>query len=88
MDLGAYKPRPWPVYFRPHRTISGLLGVPDLPGPGIRQGVPVKVSGLVAQPWTMGDAPGSPSGPPGSSRLLVVTRTKATGDGAKGDAAA
>jgi hypothetical protein len=27
--------------------------VPGLPGPGIRQGHPVKVSGLVAQPWTM-----------------------------------
>jgi hypothetical protein len=32
--------------------------VPGLPGPGIRQGHPVKVSGLVAQPWTMGDRSG------------------------------
>jgi hypothetical protein len=29
--------------------------VPGLPGPGLRQGHPVKVSGLVAQPWTMAD---------------------------------
>jgi hypothetical protein len=29
-------------------TISARLRVPDLPGPGIRQGHPVKVSGLVA----------------------------------------
>jgi hypothetical protein len=28
------------------------------PGPGIRQGHPVKVLGLVAQPWTMGDRSG------------------------------
>ena len=56
MDLGAYKPRPWPVYFsRGIATISARLRVPDLPGPGIRQGHPVKVSGLVAQPWTMAD---------------------------------
>ena len=32
--------------------------VPGLPGSGIRQGHPVKVSGLVAQPWTMGDRSG------------------------------
>jgi hypothetical protein len=32
--------------------------VAGLPGPGIRQGYPVKVSGLVAQPWTMGDRSG------------------------------
>ena len=32
--------------------------VPGLPGPGIRQGHPVKVSGLVAQPWTMQDRSG------------------------------
>jgi hypothetical protein len=32
--------------------------VPGLPGPGIRQGHPVKVSGLVAQPWTMADRSG------------------------------
>ena len=32
--------------------------VPGLPGPGIRQGHPVRVSGLVAQPWTMGDRSG------------------------------
>jgi hypothetical protein len=31
--------------------------VPGLPS-GIRQGHPVKVSGLVAQPWTMGDRSG------------------------------
>jgi hypothetical protein len=29
-----------------------------VPGPGIRQGHPVKVSGLVAQPWTMADRSG------------------------------
>ena len=32
--------------------------VPGLPGPGIRQGHPVKVTGLVAQPWTMNDRAG------------------------------
>jgi len=32
--------------------------VPGEPGSGIRQGHPVKVSGLVAQPWTMGDRSG------------------------------
>jgi hypothetical protein len=32
--------------------------VPGLPGPGLRQGHPVKVVGLVAQPWTMGDRSG------------------------------
>ena len=32
--------------------------VPGLPGPGIRQGHPVKVVGLVAQPWTMNDRAG------------------------------
>jgi hypothetical protein len=32
--------------------------VPGAPGPGIRQGHPVKVSGLVAQPWTMQDRSG------------------------------
>jgi predicted transcriptional regulator len=32
--------------------------VPGQPGSGIRQGHPVKVSGLVAQPWTMGDRSG------------------------------
>ena len=32
--------------------------VPGAPGPGIRQGHPVKVSGLVAQPWTMNDRSG------------------------------
>ena len=32
--------------------------VPGLPGPGIRQGHPVKVHGLVAQPWTMNDRSG------------------------------
>jgi hypothetical protein len=32
--------------------------VPGLPGPGIRQGHPVKVHGLVAQPWTRGDRSG------------------------------
>ena len=29
-----------------------------MPGAGIRQGHPVKVVGLVAQPWTMGDRSG------------------------------
>jgi hypothetical protein len=32
--------------------------VPGLPGSGVRQGHPVKVSGLVAQPWTMADRSG------------------------------
>ena len=32
--------------------------VPGLPSAGIRQGHPVKVSGLVAQPWTMNDRAG------------------------------
>ena len=32
--------------------------VPGLPSAGIRQGHPVKVSGLVAQPWTMNDRSG------------------------------
>ena len=32
--------------------------VPGQPSAGIRQGHPVKVSGLVAQPWTMADRSG------------------------------
>ena len=32
--------------------------VPGQPSAGIRQGHPVKVSGLVAQPWTMNDRSG------------------------------
>ena len=32
--------------------------VPGQPGPGIRQGHPVKVHGLVAQPWIMNDRAG------------------------------
>ena len=32
--------------------------VAGLPGPGLRQGHPVKVTGLVAQPWTMNDRSG------------------------------
>jgi hypothetical protein len=32
--------------------------VPGMPSSGIRQGHPVKVVGLVAQPWTMGDRSG------------------------------
>jgi hypothetical protein len=32
--------------------------VPGLPSQGIRQGHPVKVHGLVAQPWTMQDRSG------------------------------
>jgi hypothetical protein len=32
--------------------------VPGMPSAGIRQGHPVKVVGLVAQPWTMGDRSG------------------------------
>jgi hypothetical protein len=32
--------------------------VPGIPSPAIRQGAPVKVSGLVAQPWTMQDRSG------------------------------
>jgi hypothetical protein len=34
------------------------MPVPGMPVPGIRQGHPVKVVGLVAQPWTMGDRSG------------------------------
>ena len=32
--------------------------VPGLPSAGIRQGHPVKVTGLVAQPWSMNDRAG------------------------------
>jgi hypothetical protein len=32
--------------------------VPGIPAPGVRQGAPVKVVGLVAQPWTMADRSG------------------------------
>ena len=32
--------------------------VPGVPSAGVRQGVPVKVTGLVAQPWTMADRSG------------------------------
>jgi hypothetical protein len=32
--------------------------VPGQPGPGIRQGHTVKVTGLVAQPWSMNDRAG------------------------------
>ena len=32
--------------------------VPGLPSSAIRQGVPVKLTGLVAQPWTMQDRSG------------------------------
>ena len=32
--------------------------VPGVPSQAIRQGVPVKVTGLVAQPWTMNDRSG------------------------------
>ena len=32
--------------------------VPGVPSSGIRQGHPVKVHGLVAQPWTMNDRSG------------------------------
>jgi hypothetical protein len=32
--------------------------VPGMPSQAIRQGHPVKVSGLVAQPWTMADRSG------------------------------
>ena len=32
--------------------------VPEVPSPAIRQGAPVKVAGLVAQPWTMADRSG------------------------------
>jgi hypothetical protein len=32
--------------------------VPGVPSQAIRQGAPVKVVGLVAQPWTMGDRSG------------------------------
>jgi hypothetical protein len=32
--------------------------VPGVPSSAIRQGAPVKVAGLMAQPWTMGDRSG------------------------------
>jgi hypothetical protein len=32
--------------------------VPGVPSQAIRQGTPVKVAGLVAQPWTMADRSG------------------------------
>jgi hypothetical protein len=32
--------------------------VPGVPSSAVRQGVPVKVAGLVAQPWTMADRSG------------------------------
>ena len=32
--------------------------VPGVPSSAIRQGAPVKVTGLVAQPWTMNDRSG------------------------------
>jgi hypothetical protein len=32
--------------------------VPGIPSSAVRQGAPVKVSGLVAQPWTMADRSG------------------------------
>ena len=32
--------------------------VPGVPSQAVRQGVPVKVTGLVAQPWTMADRSG------------------------------
>ncbi len=32
--------------------------VPGVPSAGVRQGHPVKVTGLVAQPWTMNDRSG------------------------------
>ena len=32
--------------------------VPGAPSPAVRQGIPVKVHGLVAQPWTMQDRSG------------------------------
>jgi hypothetical protein len=57
------------LFLRPAwQRSQARLRVPDLPGPGIRQGHPVKVSGLVTQPWTKGDRSGWPSGPPGPSR--------------------
>jgi hypothetical protein len=47
------------LFLRPAwQRSQARLRVPDLPGPGIRQGHPVKVSGLVAQPWTMNDRAG------------------------------
>jgi hypothetical protein len=33
--------------------------VPGVPSSAIRQGAPVKVSGLIAQPWTMADRSGA-----------------------------
>jgi hypothetical protein len=39
-------------------TILGSVASPRPARPGIRQGAPVKVSGLVAQPWTMADRSG------------------------------
>src|SRR5437773_3569420 len=42
--------------------------VPGVPSQAIRQGAPVKVAGLVAQPWTMADRSGCRSALRGSSR--------------------
>ena len=42
--------------------------VPGVPSSAIRQGAPVKVTGLVAQPWTMADRSGVSFRRPGSSR--------------------
>jgi hypothetical protein len=55
--------------------------VPGLPGPGIRQGHPVKVTGLVAQPWTMNDRAGVASAPPASSRSWPRRRPASNQEG-------
>jgi hypothetical protein len=51
MDLGAYKPRPWPVHFSPGiATISGSAASPRHARPDIRQDYPIKVSGAGRAP--------------------------------------
>jgi len=46
------------LFFARHRNDLGSVASPRPARPGIRQGAPVKVSGLVAQPWTMADRSG------------------------------
>jgi hypothetical protein len=67
--------------------------VPGLPSQAIRQGHPVKVHGLVAQPWTMNDRAGvafraarpDRAGRPGRQGQLAERRRCPTGDREGGD---
>src|SRR4029450_11021149 len=53
-----------PLYVIPLLAMGGgaahllAVKVPGAPSQAIRQGAPVKVTGLVAQPWTMADRSG------------------------------